>query len=126
MVFIVLIVGNLLVQISPLTECETSYGPVIKSNFREDYCMFYLPLLETIGKSILLIFWQSFMSSNGTPWYKDPIYCIGTLTKRMRKIRLINTLTKDEHILPVCCEESLSCIQDRYSKINIHAKGNIY
>ena len=39
----------------------------------------------------------------------------------MRKIRIINTLTKDDDIIEVCSEETLNEILDRYLDINKHA-----
>jgi len=61
-----------------------------------------------------------------TPWWEDSKYCIGKLSKKTRKIRIVNTLTKDEHIIEVCSEESLNAIQDRYLKLNAHSKGYIW
>jgi hypothetical protein len=63
------------------------------------------------------------LPSNELPWFKNPLYCIGKLTKRMRKIRIINMLTKDEHIFKVCSEDKISVIQERFMSINEHAKG---
>ncbi|ORX53025.1 cytochrome b5 [Piromyces finnis] len=60
------------------------------------------------------------------PWWEDDRYCIGKLSQKTRKIRIINTLTKDEHIIEVCSEESLNAIQDRYIKLNAHAKGYMW
>jgi len=36
-----------------------------------------------------------------TPWWEDDRYCIGKLSQKTRKIRIVNTLTKDEHIIEV-------------------------
>jgi len=60
------------------------------------------------------------------PWWEDGKYCIGKLSQKTRKIRIVNTLTKDEHIIEVCSEESLNAIQERYIKLNAHAKGYIW
>jgi len=35
------------------------------------------------------------------PWWEDDYYCIGKLSQKTRKIRIVNTLTKDEHIIEV-------------------------
>lgn len=35
------------------------------------------------------------------PWWLDNSQCIGKLSKRTRKLKIINTLTKEEHILEV-------------------------
>ncbi len=56
------------------------------------------------------------------PWWKDnEKYKIGNLTKRKRKIRIINMLTKHDDILEVACEESMNEILDRYLELNLHA-----
>ena len=62
-----------------------------------------------------------------TPWWLDKeSYCIGRLSQRTRKIKIVNTLTKDEHIIEVCSEEKLNAIQDRYMAYNAHAKGYMW
>ncbi|KAJ3081659.1 Cytochrome b5 domain-containing protein 1, partial [Quaeritorhiza haematococci] len=62
-----------------------------------------------------------------TPWWMDrEAYCIGRLSAKTRKIRIINTLTGDEHVLEVCSEEKISAIQDRYTSLNAHAKGYMW
>jgi hypothetical protein len=57
----------------------------------------------------------------GRPWWKDrryevnlsePEYLIwlckvGTLTKKPRKLRIVNTLTSQQHIIEVCSEETM-------------------
>jgi len=60
------------------------------------------------------------------PWWEDDRYCIGKLSQKTRKIRIVNTLTKDEHIIEVCSEESLLAIQERYKKLNAHTEGYIW
>ena len=54
-------------------------------------------------------------------WDNTDKYCIGRLTKKVRKINLMNTLTKEECILEVASEESMNEILDRYLKFNFHA-----
>jgi cytochrome b involved in lipid metabolism len=60
------------------------------------------------------------------PWWHDPQYFIGMVTTQLRKIRIINTLTGQEHILDVCTEESLDEIRDRYLVYNSHARSYIW
>lgn len=57
----------------------------------------------------------------GTPWWKDEKYVIGSLTSKTRKIRIINTLTQQEHMLEVPQEETLAEIRERYLAYNKHA-----
>ncbi|CBZ26910.1 conserved hypothetical protein [Leishmania mexicana MHOM/GT/2001/U1103] len=58
------------------------------------------------------------------PWWKDPQYIIGALTSRMRRIRIVNTLTGDETTLEVCAEETLEeLLRERYLSINAHARS---
>ena len=56
-----------------------------------------------------------------TPWWEDENYCIGTLSKRTRKIRVVNVLSKQEKILEVCSEETMKEILNRYLNYNSHA-----
>ncbi len=58
-----------------------------------------------------------------TVWWKDAQYCIGTLTKKTRKIRVKNTLTHQEHLLEVCIEETMKEILDRYTDMNANANS---
>lgn len=55
------------------------------------------------------------------PWWKDKKYQVGLLSKKTRFIRIINTLTHDDHQIEVCSEETLSEILERYLKFNGHA-----
>ncbi|XP_063677975.1 cytochrome b5 domain-containing protein 1-like isoform X1 [Bolinopsis microptera] len=63
----------------------------------------------------------SWANDFGTPWWKDESYCIGHLSTKTRKIRIINTLTSQEHTLEVCSEETLEEILNRFYKYNKHA-----
>lgn len=61
------------------------------------------------------------------PWWLDNSQCIGKLSKKTRKIKIINTLTKEDHILEVCSEETVSAIQNRYlTSFNSHAKSYMW
>ncbi|XP_026578287.1 cytochrome b5 domain-containing protein 1 [Pseudonaja textilis] len=57
----------------------------------------------------------------GMPWWKNPIYEIGTLSAKTRHIRIINTLTSQEQTLEVCSEETMWEILRRYLPYNAHA-----
>ena len=49
------------------------------------------------------------------PWWRDSDkYMIGRLTKKVRKITLMNTLTKDDEIIDVASEETMNEVLDRY------------
>ena len=37
----------------------------------------------------------------GQPWWKNETYCIGLLSERNRRVRVINTLTLEEQVLEV-------------------------
>lgn len=56
-------------------------------------------------------------------WWKSNGYQVGILTKKVRKVRIVNTLTQEESIIQFCGEESISEIQKRYQNINAHADG---
>lgn len=102
--------GNLKSQTHLLTGCKTPYTPIGR------FLQVPPPLPRTD--------WKSYDSS--TPWWTDQANCIGYLSKKTRNIRILNMLTKDEHILEVCSEDSLSAIQERYLELNIHAKGYMW
>ncbi|KAJ1569313.1 Cytochrome b5 domain-containing protein 1 [Nowakowskiella sp. JEL0078] len=65
-------------------------------------------------------------NSTFTPWWLDSSYRIGRLSQKTRKVKIINTLTRDEHVIEVCSEEKLSAIQERYLSYNSHAKGYMW
>ena len=46
---------------------------------------------------------------------------IGRLTKKVRKIQIMNTLTKDEEVFEVAQEETMNEILDRFLIFNGHA-----
>lgn len=61
------------------------------------------------------------------PWWLDrKRYRKGRLSKKTRKIIVVNTLTKDECTLEVCSEETMTAIQKRYLHYNSHAKGYMW
>lgn len=56
------------------------------------------------------------------PWWSNTDkYCIGRLTKKVRQINLMNTLTKEESVVDVASEENVNEILDRYLCQNFHA-----
>ncbi|EGZ22208.1 hypothetical protein PHYSODRAFT_489670 [Phytophthora sojae] len=55
------------------------------------------------------------------PWWRDPQYVVGRLTKKARWLEVVNVLTQQRHSLEVCCEETLAEIQTRYLRLNAHA-----
>lgn len=59
----------------------------------------------------------------GRPWWKDDTYCIGILSGKTRRIKIINTLTSQEQTIEVCSEEIMDEILLRYLKWNAHASS---
>ncbi|KAI8929908.1 cytochrome b5-like heme/steroid binding domain-containing protein [Entophlyctis helioformis] len=104
--------GDVKVHVNPLTGCVVPYTPEGR----------FLHVPPTIPRTD----WRS-ASDPSTPWWLDKEeYCIGNLSSKTRKIRIINTLTRDEHVLQVCSEDKLAAIQDRYMNLNAHAKGYMW
>eukprot|EP00842_Homolaphlyctis_polyrhiza_P005281 jgi/Hompol1/5754/HPOL_002075-RA len=103
--------GDLKVHIHPLTNCIVPYTPEGR----------FIHVAPPIPRG-------DWTGDAGTmPWWLDKEeYCIGNLSAKTRRIRIINTLTKDEHVLEVCSEDRLSAIQDRYMQLNAHAKGYMW
>ena len=56
-----------------------------------------------------------------TPWWTNEEYQIGLLSQNVRPIKLLNTLTHQEHFLEVPGEETLNEILKRYLAYNAHA-----
>jgi len=53
------------------------------------------------------------------PWWKDTErFCIGSISKHVRTIKIVNMLTYQETLLEVCEEETLAEIEDRYQDWN--------
>ena len=57
------------------------------------------------------------------PWWKNDNFKIGKLTKKVRKIKIMNTLTEHCDLIEVCEEETINEILDRYKKYNDHAES---
>ncbi|KAJ3039814.1 Cytochrome b5 domain-containing protein 1 [Rhizophlyctis rosea] len=103
---------DLKTHISPLTSVTTPYTP-------EGRFVHVPPPLPRAD-------WTT-PEGGGVPWWMNKEeYWIGKLTQKTRRIRIVNTLTRDEHVLEVCAEEKLAAIQDRYMKFNSHAKGYMW
>jgi len=84
---------------------------------RESYCPFgrYLHVPPSDPSS-------SWDNSFSTPWWSDSAaYQVGYLSRRKRKIRIINMLSSQETLLEVCAEERLADIRARYLVYNRHA-----
>ena len=71
---------------------------------------------------------DDFVTDFDLPWWMDhlsaePQYWMGMLPQRTRKIRIVNMLTKDEHTLEVCAEDTVAQIENKYLVYNQHAAG---
>lgn len=56
-----------------------------------------------------------------TPWWSRTDSIVGRVSAKTRRVRIVNQLTGQDHLLEVCSEEALSEIHTRYLKINAHA-----
>ena len=57
------------------------------------------------------------------PWWKNSNYKVGKLTKKVRKINIMNTLTEHMDLIECCQEETINEILERYKKYNDHAES---
>nr|XP_045017184.1 cytochrome b5 domain-containing protein 1-like [Jaculus jaculus] len=57
----------------------------------------------------------------GWPWWKDARFRVGKLSAKTRAVRIVNTLTGQEHTLQVGALESMWEIMHRYLPYNVHA-----
>lgn len=55
------------------------------------------------------------------PWWRNEKYQIGTLTKLVRPLRIVNMLIRKEVVINVCWEDSFYRILERYSMFNSEA-----
>mmetsp|Transcript_22048 Transcript_22048/g.60395 ORF Transcript_22048/g.60395 Transcript_22048/m.60395 type:complete len:142 (-) Transcript_22048:10-435(-) len=74
---------------------------------------------------------DQFQNNYDLPWWKDhklhdPKLWIGMLSNKTRRIRIVNMLTKDEHTLEVCSEDTLDQIKDKYTAYNWHAGSYVW
>jgi len=58
---------------------------------------------------------------NSNPWWKQEHLIVGKMTRSLRKIRIINTLTDHDDTIEVPSEEIIDEILERYKEINKHA-----
>jgi cytochrome b involved in lipid metabolism len=77
--------GNIKTQIHLLTGCETPNTPLGR----------YLHVPPPLPNSS----WK--VEEGCEPWWMDQRMCLGYVSQKTRKIRLVNTVTRDEHILQV-------------------------
>jgi len=56
-----------------------------------------------------------------TPWWDDESYLKGLLSRRQRKLRLVNNLSGQDDVIEVCDEEIMEEIRSRYLRYNAHA-----
>jgi len=57
------------------------------------------------------------------PWWKNKNFQVGKLTKKVRKIKIMNTLTEHVDLIECCNEETIDEILVRYKKYNDHAES---
>nr|NP_608823.2 uncharacterized protein Dmel_CG15429, isoform A [Drosophila melanogaster]AAF51026.2 uncharacterized protein Dmel_CG15429, isoform A [Drosophila melanogaster]AGK43567.1 AT30604p1 [Drosophila melanogaster] len=73
---------------------------------------------------ILEVAISEFCKTPGEMWSQDPFYHIGTVTKRARLIRIVNTLTAQTQYMTVCNEDSIYDIQQKYKQRYNHHAGS--
>lgn len=74
----------------------------------------HIPPIEPVGN------WDT---SYGIPWWKDKKYLIGSLSSKVRVVRIKNVLTNQEGMVEVPREETMAEIRERYLEINSHARS---
>ncbi|KAI9138809.1 hypothetical protein BKA69DRAFT_1031120 [Paraphysoderma sedebokerense] len=104
--------GNVKSFIDPVTNCSMPFTPdgrfvqIPPAEPRDDFNMDQL----------------------NNPWWMDiqKKYWVGKLSANSRKIKIVNTLTKDEHVIEICSEENLLAVQEKFLTYNAHAKGYMW
>lgn len=62
----------------------------------------------------------------GLPWWKDPKCVAGLLTRRVRRLRITNTLTSHSHIVEMGSECTVEEMQTRYLEFNAHCGSYVW
>jgi hypothetical protein len=94
--------------IDPKTNLPTVYAPTGR--------YLHIPTMGASSNS------QTEVANFAIPWWNNTdAYCIGSLTKKVRKINAMNTLTKEDIVIDVACEETMNEILDRFLIQNFHA-----
>lgn len=78
---------------------------------------------------ILPVVYTFASDENRTPcycWWEDPMYFIGKLTSRERKIRILNTLTRSMVTLKLCEEDTFEDIKLKYFDYNRNEMNYIW
>lgn len=78
----------------------------------------YLPEGPFVGTPVLEP--SSAAPAPGLPWWQDDRYVVGRLTSRPRRLRVINTLTSDEHRIEVGDEATVDEIRHKFLLFNAH------
>ena len=83
-------------------------------------------IIESAGKDVST--WTKEEDNNevNRMWMNKKEYLIGCVTKRTMQIRLLNTLTKHEHMLEVCCEDTVKEVMRKYSVWNNHGGSYVW
>lgn len=95
---------NLKMHVDPVTNLRRPYVPMGR--------FLHVAPAEPVGD------WDT---SSSTPWWKNASYIVGKLSSVMRKIRLKNVLTGQEHLMEVPSEETVAELRERYLEYNWHA-----
>ncbi|XP_043857127.1 cytochrome b5 domain-containing protein 1 isoform X1 [Dromiciops gliroides] len=96
--------GDIRTHIDPLTGCLKYYTPRGR----------FVHIPPQLPRS-------DWANDFGQPWWKQTQYEVGLLSSKTRLIRIINTLTSQEHKLEVGALESMWEILHRYLPYNAHA-----
>lgn len=64
---------------------------------------------------------STFSTRKAVPWWRDSSYVVGRMSKNTRRLKIVNLLTQQQHVLKVCAEETCEEIMTRYLGYNAHA-----
>ncbi|CAD6999632.1 unnamed protein product [Ceratitis capitata] len=78
--------------------------------------LLFPPILETALSEMC--------KTRGKIWSQDPKYHIGRLTRRDRRVRIINTLTGTTQLMKVCDEDTIYDIKNKYKQLFNHHAGS--
>ena len=85
LIFLIFFPAQLKTHIDPVTGCRVPYSPMGR----------FIDVPPPCPRS-------DWANDFGLPWWKNDKYCIGNLSQKTRRLRIINTLTLQEQTIEVC------------------------
>lgn len=63
------------------------------------------------------------VDASATPWWRDARLVVGRVTQRPRTIKVVNTLTSQDHVVEFSDEETVAAMQAKFLQFNAHCRS---